>query len=345
VEQVKNLTLCCWLVVLACTYPTWGGCAYNIPGDVNSDCQVDFRDLALITEYWHVEGPTEPNQLWVATYDGPTHNSDGATALTTDDHGNIYVTGESVGAGGEHDYATIKYDSDGNQVWLARYDGDANGSDHAAAIILDDAHNAYVTGRSEGSGTSCDYATIKYDANGNRAWVARYNADTNGYDEATAIAVDDSCNVYVTGYGSYSAQAGYDYVTIKYDSDGNQVWLARCDGDANENDYAYALVIDDVCNVYVTGCSSVSNNYWDFATVKYDANGNRLWAAGYNGPGGGYDVGKAIAVDDTRNVYVVGYTYYGSDANYFDYATIKYDPNGNVVWVRLYDGQANREGP
>jgi hypothetical protein len=298
-------------------------------------------DLALIIADWHAEGPTEPNQLWVATYDGSTHNSDGATAIAIDESGGVYVTGHSYGAGDLYcDYVTVRYDSDGNQVWLARYDGDANKSDGAAAVMLDDAGNVYVTGWSEGSGTSCDYATIKYDPNGEQIWAARYNGSGNGSDEATDLVVDDSCNVYVTGYAYWSAAADRDYVTIKYDVNGIQLWLARHNGPGSYRDEAFDITLDDACNVYVTGCSYHDTNYWDYATIKYDVNGNQLWVSRYNGPGNGIDAGYAIALDDACSVYVTG-SAYGSDVNYFDYATIKYDADGNEVWVSLYNGPAN----
>jgi hypothetical protein len=72
------------------------------------------------------------------------------------------VTGGSVGLGTSYDYAPIKYDSDGNQVWVVRYDGPASGADGANAIAVDQTGNVYVTGNSEGIGTGYDYATVKY---------------------------------------------------------------------------------------------------------------------------------------------------------------------------------------
>ena len=338
---MKNSSCWCCFLFLAFACEARASCAYNIPADVNGDCRVDFMDLALITAHWHLEGPTEPNQLWLAKYDGPTHNSDGATALAIDDRGNVYATGHSYGSGDLYcDYVTVKYDSNGSQVWLARYDGDANRSDGAAAIALDDACNVFVTGWSEGAGTSCDYATIRYDPNGKRIWVARYDGPDNGFDKATDLVADDSCNVYVTGYAYWSGAADYDYITIKYDANGTQLWKARYNGPGNYSDKAYAIAIDDACNVYVTGLSYHASTYWDCTTIKYDPNGNQLWAARYNGPGGGIDAGFDIALDDACNVYITGYAY-GSDVNLYDYATIKYEPNGNQLWASLYNGPGN----
>jgi hypothetical protein len=80
------------------------------------------------------------------------------------------------------DYATIKYDAQGNQLWVARYNGPGNADDRASVIAVDDKGNSYVSGSSMGSGngTHNDFATIKYDPNGQQLWVARYHGPGYG---------------------------------------------------------------------------------------------------------------------------------------------------------------------
>jgi len=96
-----------------------------------------------------------------------------------------------------------------------QYNGPGNGNDEAYSMALDVSSNVYVTGRSLGSGTNFDYATIKYNVSGVQQWLIRYDGPEHGVDEAYSIAVDVSGNVYVTG-GSWSGGTKYDYLTIKY---------------------------------------------------------------------------------------------------------------------------------
>ncbi|HET6464675.1 MAG TPA: SBBP repeat-containing protein, partial [Nitrospiria bacterium] len=290
------------------------------------------------------------NQLWVARYNGPGNDDDVANGIAVDGAGNVYVTGYSTGSGGaNYDYATIKYDSNGNQLWVARYNGPGNDDDVANGIAVDGAGNVYVTGYSRGSGSGYDYATIKYDSNGNQLWSARYNGPGNSKDVANGLVLDSAGNVYVTG-GSIGSGTGEDYATIKYNSSGTQVWAARYNGPGNNDDVANVIVIDSTGNLYVTGSSIGSGTGEDYATIKYNSSGTQVWAARYNGPGNDDDVGNALDVDDSGNVYVAGYSkgsnthyddHYHGSVNDYDYATIKYDSNGNQSWVSRYDGPGN----
>ena len=115
---------------------------------------------------------------------------DEATAIAVDGSGNVYVTGGSYGSGTYYDYATIKYNSSGDTMWVRRYNGPGNSYDEATAIAVDSSGNVYVTGWSYSLGTGYDYATIKYNSSGDTMWVRRYNGPGNSDDEATAIAVE-----------------------------------------------------------------------------------------------------------------------------------------------------------
>jgi len=269
------------------------------------------------------------SQEWVARYDGPAIGSDKASAITVDAAGNVYVTGRSAGSGTFYDYATIKYNSSGVEQWVKRYDGPVNGADMASAIAVDGTGNVYVTGESYGgSGTLYDYATVKYNSSGVEQWIRRCDGPVNSWDVACAIAVDGTGNVYVTGRSiGLGGWPDFDYMTIKYNSSGAEQWIRRYDGSGNSDDCAYAIAVDGAGNVYVTGRSDVgSGTYYDYATIKYNSSGIEQWVARYNGPGNDYDEARAIALDNSGNVYVTGESL-GSGTDY-DYATIKYSPTG-----------------
>jgi len=292
-----------------------------------------------------VEVPMDVSALvteeWVARYNGPGNGTDWAQDIAVDSSGNVYLTGKSYGSGTSRDYTTIAYDTSGNELWVARYNGPTNGSDEARALVLDSSGNVYVTGKSTGDGTSLDYVTIKYDPSGNEQWVARYNGPANEVDGSRDIAVDSSGNIYVTGY-SMDSSGFYDYATVKYDSNGTQIWVERYNGAANGHDVVWAIGVDSSGNVYVTGQEALGTGSGandDYATVAYDSSGNELWVARYNGPGNGRDEAEFMALDSSGNIYVTGKSK-GIGTN-FDYATIKYDPQGNELWVARYNGPEN----
>jgi hypothetical protein len=270
---------------------------------------------------------------WVRRYNGSGDSIDIGLAIAVDNSGNAHVTGYSVGSGTGRDYATIKYYPDGDAAWVRRYNGPGNGYDGAWAIAVDDSGNVYVTGCSVGSGTGFDYATVKYDPNGEELWVTRYNGAGNKTDVTSAIAVDDLGNVYVTGW-SWGSGTEHDYVTIKHYPDGDTAWVRRYDGPAGLTDQANDIAIDGSGNVCVTGLSDGGGTSYDYATIKYDRFGNEAWVRRYNGPGNSFDRAWAIAVDGSNNVHVTGNAW--SDETYWDYATIKYDLNGTQLWVSTY---------
>jgi len=264
--------------------------------------------------------------LWTNRYNGPGNSDDNATAMAVDGNNDVIVTGGSLGNGSSNDYATIKYSSEGVPLWTNRYNGPGNGNDSSCAVAVDGSNNVIVTGYSAANGSvpfNYDYVTIKYSNTGVPLWTNRYNGPGNSDDNATAVAVDSSNNVIVTGYSDVEGGyvGNYDYTTIKYSSAGVPLWTNSYNGPGNGNDVAYAVAVDGSNNVIVTGNSyNGANN--DYATIKYSNVGVPLWTNRYNGPGNGDDYAKAVTLDRSGNIIVTGYSV-GSGSGY-DFATVKY---------------------
>ena len=284
-------------------------------------------------DFTTVKYDPQGQKLWVTRYIGQKYSLDEAYALNLDAEDNVYVKGRSQNQEDKCDYVIIKYSSQGDEEWVVRYNGPEHYWDQEWAMAVDATGNVYVTGYSEDSAGKEDFTTIKYNPEGRKQWVARYNGAGNGKDKTWDLAVDTSGNVYVTGY-SENRNSGFDYCTVKYNSQGSEQWVARYD-EYGRND-TEAIAVDNTGNVYVTGGSND-----DFATIKYNPQGKELWVARYNGPGDYLDNANAIAVDEEGNVYVTGYSL-GSNTS-FDFCTIKYNSKGCEQWIARYNesGKSN----
>ena len=67
-----------------------------------------------------------------------------------------------------------------------------------------------------------------------------------------------------------------EYLTIKYDQDGNRQWMARYNGfvgPINCTDTPHDMTVDKAGNVFITGDSHRQESFYDMITMKYDTNG------------------------------------------------------------------------
>lgn len=290
-----------------------------------------------LSDYATVKYNSAGQEQWVARYNGPSNGTDEAFSITVDAAGNVYVTGQSL-SGTNYDFATVKYNSAGTQQWVSRYNGPQSSIDNAAAVKVDGSGNVYVTGSSTGSGSGLDFATVKYNAAGQEQWAIRYNGTNNADDVPSAMYVDASGNVFVTG-GSSGSTSSNDYVTIKYNSAGQEQWNSRYNGTGNDNDISFGIAVSASGNVYVTGSSIGQGSATDYATVMYNSSGAQQWAARYNGPNNTSDDAAAIEVDQSGNTFVTGAS--NSGGTNLDYLTIKYSPSGQQMWEQRYNGPGN----
>lgn len=314
---------------------------------------------------------------WTADSTGTGSFGDDMVAMKTDAAGNVYVLGNVRKA--NRDIRLIKYSPAGAQLWLVDYNGTANDDDFADDFTLDAAGNVYVCGQVDGafgaimrfnaangalawdtletdvsryqqiiltsstSVTAVGYAQSFYAdircarfvaASGTRQWTV--NKDTQmSFPGTQRIKMDSATNVYIAG------TVDEDYWVGKVNSAGVAQWEGVFDGFTGLDELCDMAVDGTNGFVYITGSSDVFgfDNDWD--TFKINATtGARVWEKVFNGPGSGNDRPSRIIVDGQSNVIVVGEADAG---NSLDVTVAKYTPTASTLWVRSYNGPANKD--
>jgi hypothetical protein len=286
---------------------------------------IGFTDDGTSWVYFIVKFNAAGAQAWVKFPDISLR------AIEVDSAGFFYVAGNYWTVSND-DYLTAKYSSDGTQIWAQTYNGPGDSWDYVEAIALDSDGNVFVTGITR-VGMGRDFGTVKYDNDGNYKWVAFYNSSGNQWDWADRIATDSSGNVYVNGTYNETADGSDAYATVKYDTEGNEVWARTYISGVEPYNSPLGLDVDESGNVCVTGYTYDGSNA-DFGTVKYDTDGNELWSATYSSPGDNWDVASEAVIAPDGSVYVTGYSIRTNS----DITTIKYDTLGNEEWVAFYNG-------
>ncbi|MCP5501119.1 MAG: hypothetical protein H7A25_14520, partial [Leptospiraceae bacterium] len=277
-----------------------------------------------------------------------------------------------------------KYDSSGANQWVSAptacinstfmgFSTDSSGNIYAAGYSDTNGTNTF------GSGVSLNFVVnnvnpmiVKYDSSGNPLWARGANpcpAQASFYQSA----VDSSGNVYAVGWivynstytfnggagasvaGAYASNSNA--VIVKYDTNGNVLW-ARTTTTAPDLSQFLGVTVDSSGNIYAVGRlngngtfnfggqtvqGNVASNFNAFI-VKYDPNGNVLWAKSTTTAPDQSTFNK-VSADAAGNAYAVGYingasafnfggvTVQGSGSSY-NALIVKYSPSGVVQYAK-----------
>jgi hypothetical protein len=164
-----------------------------------------------------------------------------------------------------------------------------------------------------------DIFVAKYSSTGGYVWAKTVGG--TGADGGTAVKVDGSSNVFVTGYisgsvdfggGSLVSAGGQDVFLVKYSSTGGHLWSKRFGSTAT--DQGTGVSTDTSGNVIVVGTFNGSINLGgggltsaggrDMFVAKFSATGQHLWSKRFGGTGN--DDVRGVAVDAAGDVLLTG---------------------------------------
>lgn len=166
-------------------------------------------------------------------------------------------------------------------------------------------------------------------------WVSYYQGLGDNSDRYNKVVSDGSGNFVATGYtlrsGNYK-----DVLTVKLDANGDTLWTHTKNGKNGGDDEGVSLAIDASGNIYVAAYGDWGTTNNDILVIKYDQNGTKLWDTTWNSPASFDDVPVAIGLDAAGNVYVGGNAEPDTVSGSSDYVTLKFDPNGTLLWSQQY---------
>jgi uncharacterized delta-60 repeat protein len=307
----------------------------TVTGHSDVDPNPSISDYNVLTFTYNTGGAI----VNTGNYQGAASLDDDGKALALDANGRYIVAGGSDGTDAQSNALAVQYESSLLMNWDTAYSGAGDNSDNSNALNVDANGNSYVAGYTYSRNSLRDYCVIKIDPQGDTLWTRTFNGTDNANDEANDIKVDNSGNVYVTGYTKETG-TDYDVTTIKYSPAGVQLWVAKYNNTlVNQEEEGLKLVLDNLNNVYVAGktdrdISAVNNQ--DYLLIKYDNNGLQQWVKTFNGSGDNDDAPVAIGYLSASNAIVLTGT--SENFNDDDYVTVCYSTSGTQLWVRSYDG-------
>ncbi len=228
-----------------------------------------------------------------------------------------------IGSAGTEDIESMVADANGNLYLVGSFSGTTD----------------FDPGSGVNSVTSngTDMFIAKISAGGSLAWVRTYGGSSG--DAASAVAVDGSGNVYVTGgfFGQVNfggtnlgAAGNGNYFVMKMDAGGNIVWIRGEEGSGGPG--GREIAVDDAGSVYVAGTffgtvdfqpgsgtsslTATTQANGNCFVVKFDNSGNFIYVSGFLGDSSSYCVPESLVVNAAHEVYVSGYFH----------STIDFDP-------------------
>ena len=218
---------------------------------------------------------------------------------------------------------TLKYDSEGNVVWLRNYTETDVSHEQALSLAIDAGGAIYISGdqapTADPEGPAPVPLTLTYDSGGNLLRAIKEASPGTGM----AIALDQGGNLHLAT----------ESLLYTYDPSGNLVRSVPHIGNLAVAD----VLVDSQDNVLVAGSVfDPGTADRDYYATKFSPGGQQLWAHRFNGTGDRHDVVAGAALDHADDLYVTG-------TSWSNYISVKGTAD-DIVTLK-FSGQSNGPPP
>ena len=372
--------------------------------DFDPGTGVDSHTSNGMTDIFLSKFDASGNFLWAQTWGGGM--DDIGCGVTIDSSGNICTTGFFTGtvdfdpgadtdnhsSNGSADIFLSKFNTSGAFLWAQTWGGSLQ--DIGYSITADSSDNIYVTGNFRStvdfdpsggvdnhiSNGVSDVFLSKFDASGTFIWAQTWGGVID--DAGFSVTIDNSDNVYVTGYfyltvdfdpgvgvDNHTSNGVIDIFLSKFNSSGTFQWAQTWGGSGLSDDVGYGVATDSSNNIYVTGYfmgmvdfnpgagtdNHTSNGLQDVFLSKFNSAGSFQWAETWGGIDD--DRGWGVTTDNSNNIYTTGYyenivdfdpDAVGADNHtsngLWDIFLSKFNSAGTFQWAKTWGGGADDVG-
>ncbi|EAU66928.1 von Willebrand factor type D domain protein [Stigmatella aurantiaca DW4/3-1] len=261
---------------------------------------------------------------------------------------------------GQNDFIIVKHNAAGAKLWSKQYGTNAQDYGMGVATYMGTTpHQVYLAGYTAGAFGGAnqgvmDAVLLRVDpGTGSTVWSRQFGSTAT--DLVMAVTTDKNGAIYVAGHtmGSIHGQAnagGFDMFLTKYNSAGTWQWTRQLGTPNIEQVRGVATDAND--NVYVAGhtdgnLGGPNAGNADLFLAKYNSAGTLSWVKqmGTSQADSIYGVATSRRLDNTVDVYVVGYTGASFDgqpyAGGLDAIVVKFAADGTKVWSRQMGSAGN----
>ena len=337
--------------------------------------EIDFGNGVIITPVDNYDGfvakyDSENNIQWARSFSGYIAEGD---VVEVDSVGNVIVAAaffstisfgtDTLTSYGNFDIAVIKFDADGNYLWMKQ--AHTENQDKAADLKIDSQGNIVLLGYFDVNDSLTlpftyesleittsygerDVFVIKMDSDGNPLWYVNGGGTDNDYAGGLAIDADD--NIYFNGnYDNVEAHFGaitlpnvdgYEVFTAKVSSAGAFEWAVAATGEGDDKGMGIDFMVEEDGTGYV-----LSTGYFEdtlsVGSSEFVSNGNDdVFLFSLFADDGDYSDGISYGGEGEDQARRINYVH-NSDGNYFISGVTKGDlptPDGTLTNFGARDG-------